>query len=120
VDVAGLVASFRTGTYTVTRTARGTTSRGVVADGTQTTFTIDASVSPLGEHDQVNVPEGRRSSEMRLIFTTTLLRPSLQGGAYEADVVTIAGESWSIYDQDAWIDPVSGASFYRYLAMVVR
>lgn len=120
MDIAGLVASFATGTYTVTRTARGNTSYGVVSAGTQTTFTIRASVSPLGDEDLVRVPEGRRTMEARLIFSTTQLYLGGQGDAYEADIISIQSESWQVTDEDNWLDPVSGATGYRYIAWVLR
>jgi len=120
VNVAGLISRFATGTYTVTRTARGNTVRGRVQTGTQTTFTITASISPATGNELLKLPEGRRAVETRALFTNTLLRLGGQGEAFEADSVTIGSESWMVCHVERWEDPHTLAIGYRCLVQEVR
>jgi hypothetical protein len=120
VDVAGLIASFATGTYTVTRTARGSITRGKTADGTTSSVSITAAVWPAVGNDLKRLPENRRTSEAVNLMTSTLLYVGGQGSAYEADKVAIGSESYEISDVDTWTDPATGSIGYRCLATVVR
>lgn len=119
MNVAGLIASFSTGTYTVTRTARGSTVRGKTAAGTTSTLTITASVWPAGSNDLRRLPEGRRTVRAWSLMTTTELYTGDQGGAYEADTVSIGGENCEVSDADPWTDPLTGAVGYKCLLTVV-
>jgi hypothetical protein len=120
VDVAALITSFATGTYTVTRKARGVTTRGRVADGTTTTVSVVGSVSPANPTDLLRLPEGRRTTDTLLLFTATQLYPGGQGATYEADRVSILSESWEVNIADSWIDPKSGTIGYRCILTVIR
>lgn len=117
MDLSSLVASFQTGTYTVTRRARGATVRGRVGDGTTTTLTIAASVSPAYGSDLSRLKQGRQSTEGKVIFTTTPIMLGGQGEAYEADRISIGGVNFEVEKVETWNDPVSGGSMYR---VVVR
>jgi len=120
VNVAGLIASFSTGTYTVTRTARGSTVRGKIGAGSTSTVTITASVTPAKPMDLMRLPEGRRTTDTVRLITTTELYNGGQGSAYEADTVSIDGESWEVNLADRWKDPLSGVVGYSCLLSVIR
>lgn len=120
MNVAGLIASFSTGTYTVTRTARGSTVRGKTEAGTTSTFTVTASVSPAKPMDLMRLPEGRRTTDTLRVITATELYNGGQGSDYEADTVSIDGESWEVNLADRWKDPQSGAVGYSCLLSVIR
>ncbi len=120
MDVAGLIASFATGTYTVTRTAASSLSRGKATAGTTSTATITASVWPASGNDLMRLPEGRRTSETLNLMTATQLYVGGQGSAYEADKVSIGSESWEVSDVDTWADPVTSAIGYKCLVTVIR
>jgi hypothetical protein len=120
MDVAGLIASFATGTYTVTRTARGSITRGKTASGTTSTTTITAAVWPAAGNDLKRLPENRRATEAMNIMTATLLYVGGQGSSYEADQIAIGSESYEVSDVDTWTDPVSGSIGYKCLATVIR
>lgn len=86
------IASFATGTYTVTR--RGPTTVG--ADGrvdlaSSSTLSILASVQPLGGRDLERLPEGLRVGERRKMYTGTVLKVS-----DTPDVVAIDGADWEV------------------------
>lgn len=119
MNVAGLISSFATGTYTVTRTARGTTSNGKIGAGTASTFTVTASAWPASGPDLLRLPEARRTSFSMNVMTTTELLVGGQGSAYEADKISINGDDWEISAVDPWQDPVSRSTAYRCLATVI-
>jgi hypothetical protein len=120
VNVASLIASFATGTYTVTRTTRGTTTRGRIADGTTSTISITASVSPATGVDLMRLPEGRRTSYAVMVITATELLNGGQGAATEADTLVIDGETFEVSVIDPWRDPLSRAVGYKCIATVVH
>lgn len=120
MNVAGLINSFATGSYTVTRTARGSITRGKIAAGTTSSLTIRASVTPAQPMDLMRLAEGRRTTDTVMLITATQLYNGGQGTAYEADKVAINGESWEVNIADIWTDPVSGSAGYRCLLSVIR
>lgn len=115
MDLVGLVESFATGTYEVSRRAAATFLRGVAVPASPQTFAIRASVQPAGGKDLLRLPEGRRTNETRVIFTTTQLYTGDQGSAYEADVVTVDGEGWEIQHCEDWVQAGGGVA-YRCVA----
>ncbi len=119
MNISALIASFATGTYTVTRTARGTTTRGKTAAGTTSTLTITASVSPADGNDLMRLKEGQNAKETLTLFTATELYVGGQGSAYEADTVAIGSNSYEVTEVDTWNDPVSGGTGYKCLLAVV-
>ena len=120
MDLASLISSFATGTYTVTRRARGSIANGKVGSTSDSTVTITASVSPSSGSDVVKLPEGRRTNETRTIFTTTLLKTGGQGEAYEADQISIGGETYEVMKVETWIDSDSGDVAYKCIAVAMR
>lgn len=113
MDLAALIASFATstGSYTVTRRTKGGFVRGRAQSTTDTTLTITASVQPASGRDLLRLPEGRRMTETRVLFTTTLL---LAGDSTrEADLVTINGESWETQTCEQWIQAGAQGTGYR-------
>lgn len=117
MDVSALISSFVTGTYAVTRTARGTVSRGKVQQGSQTTISISAAVSPASGADIKRLPEGRRTNAAKTIFTTTQLLLGGQGDENESDIVSIDGSTWEVSHVELWTDPATGATGYRCVAV---
>ena len=105
MNVAGLINSFLTGTYTLTRTTAGTYTAGRFVAGTATTSTIRACVQPLRGRDLLSLPEGRRGDDTRVVYTTTLLRVVTPSGA--ADKVTIDGEVFEVVHVAPWNEPQS-------------
>lgn len=117
MNILSLISNFLTSaTYTVTRTAVGSTVRGRIEAGTQTTVTIIGSVSPATGRDLERLPEGRQAGEARTIFTTTQLYVGGQGDAYEADQIAIDGSLWEIFHVEAWLDSQSRATGYKAIA----
>lgn len=124
MDIASLISSFATGTYTVTRTTRGTLSYGKYQDGSTSTLQITASVSPASGKDLLRVPEGRRTNESRLLFTTTELYTGdaigeLQSG-YLADTIVIDSKTFEVSHVEIWRDPATQTAIgYRCIVQDV-
>lgn len=116
MDIASLMTSFATGTYTVTRRARGSVVRGRVQDGSSTTVSITASVSPSRGLDLMKVPEGRRTNGAMTIFTTTFLYVGGVGESYESDRISIGGATWEVAHVETWTDPLSRSVGYKCVA----
>lgn len=106
-----VIASFSTGTYTVTRTAADSYAAGIRTPGATSTFSIDASVQPVSGNDLRAVPEGRRVDDFRTLWTRTalILTPN-------PDQVSIGGEVFEVFRAPAFgiLEP----TFYR--VMVTR
>lgn len=120
MDLAALISSFATAaSYTVTRTARGSTTRGRIEAGTTSTITIVASVTPTGPSDLVRLPEGRQVRDTRMVITSTELLVGGQGTAYEADRIVIDSKTYEVSDVQHWVDPRSRTSAYRCLVVNV-
>lgn len=102
LDAGSLIASFATGTYAVTRRAKATFVQGIATPGATTPIEIAASVQPASGRDLLRLPEGRRATETRVVYTTTQLLVGSQGGTNEADLITIDGASWEVQLVESW------------------
>lgn len=105
-----LLGSLVTGSYTVTRTAEGTTTAGRYTPGATSTFLLNAIEQPFSPRTLLPLPEGVRSEEVKLLHTSTLLRTRDNNG--EADFVTIRGEDFYAW-QVAGPYIMSGSSHYE-------
>lgn len=118
MDLAALVASFSSGTFTVTRTARGDTTRGRITAGTTSSVTITAAWHPgsgfrsSAGNMMSRLPEGRTTEDLRMIYTTTRLYDGGAGEDYEADKVTIGGVIFEVENVAPWQDGTSSRTGY--------
>lgn len=119
MNIAALIASFLTGTYTVTRRAAATYVLGNPVAGGTSTFTVQASVQPANGRDLLRLPEGRRSTESRVLYTTTQLLVGAQGAANESDLVAIDGKTWEVQLVETWSPfPLTNPGYYRCIVQV--
>lgn len=81
------------------RTALGTTVNGRYVPGASTTVALSSntSVQPQSGEQLKVAPEGRRSDELRAVYTTTELRLRPV-----PDHVTIGGEQYEVYSVESW------------------
>ena len=91
----GAIGRLKTGTYTVTRVANGTTVLGRYTVGGTSTFPIVAAVQPLGARVMIVLPEGVRADDVRLVHTVTPLHTRDNSG--EADSISIGGETYYVW-----------------------
>lgn len=104
---------FPTGTYTVTRTVRGTTTNGRYTPGATSTLSIVADVQHVSGNALRDLPEGMRSEETRIVYTTTAL--IAQTLANDPDVIAIDGDNWRVNRVDRF-----RVFANRYRALVER
>jgi hypothetical protein len=105
------IASFKTGDYTVTRTTASTRVMGRAVAGASSTFSIAASVRPLGRMVK-NAPEGATAADIRKVYTTTQLLTLCP--THAADRISIGSESFTVYQVDGPFNAIgNGSSFYR-------
>ena len=98
--LAAAIAIFQTGTYTVTRTAAGTTTAGRYTPGSTSTFSIDAVVQPVTGREFTPMPEPPAGHETKLLHTVTALQTL---GLARADRVALdGGEPWVVYHTEGW------------------
>jgi hypothetical protein len=83
--------------YTVTRTATGTKVKGRYTEGTPTTFEISAVVQPLGGRELLRLPEGEKTRERLVVFTTT---PLFSGDV--PDKLSIGADTWQVENVEDW------------------
>ena len=104
-----VIASFQTGTYTVTRRASDTYTAGIRTVGASSTFTIDASLQPVTGRDLRALPEGRRAEDFRVLWTKSAelrLEPN-------PDTIAIGSETFEIYRVFGY--SILEPTFYRVL-----
>jgi hypothetical protein len=110
-DLSDVVLDFAD-TLTVTRAARVTySSAGDPVSASTSTLTVQATWQPATGRDLRRVPEGLRTEEGVVLFSTSLLRAG--GGTYEPDVVTIEAESYQVATVERW------GSYWRAVAVKV-
>lgn len=98
-----------TASYTVTRTAAGTTTKGRYTPGSTSTPSIVASVQPLTGRELQILPTLEHGEERRKLYTTTELYARVPG--YEADTVSIGGEDWKVIKVEKHTG--FGATYYK-------
>jgi spermidine synthase len=89
---------FPTGTYAVTRTARGVLALGRYTAGAVTTVQIVADVQHVSGDMLRDLPEGVRTEEVRIVYTTTQLYA--QDTTHDPDVIAIDGDTWRVFRVD--------------------
>jgi hypothetical protein len=103
MSLALVIATLKTGTYSVSRPGADTWTAGLRSEGAPTVFTADMSIQPISGRDLRALPEGRRVEDARAVWSSTELRVG--------DTITISDEPFEVYRvQD---HTVIEASFYR-------
>lgn len=103
MSLALVIASLKTGTYSVSRPDADTWAAGIRAEGAPTVFTADMSIQPISGRDLRAMPEGTRAEDARAVWSSTAL---LVG-----DVITISDEPYTVHrvQDHAVLEP----TFYR-------
>lgn len=101
MDLSSVIASFLTGTYTVTRASAGAYgSDGVYVPAGTSTLSAPACVQPITGRELQRLPEGLRSSEVRVFYTVVELRCAAPDVA--PDRVSINGSTWQVERVEPW------------------
>lgn len=91
--------------YTVTRYAAGGSygTDGVWVSASTSSVLIQASVQPAPGKELLHLSESDRTRDARVIYTTTLLYPVVEGASpREADEITISGETFQVNKVEPW------------------
>lgn len=102
MDFTDVIEEFFTGTYTVTRTAPRTLTKGRANAPSTSSVSIRASAQQASGRDLAVFPEGNYPTDAIVFYTATELLTA--GAAQEADVVTYRGESYEIQHVERWDD----------------
>lgn len=100
MTLRGAIASLSTGTYTVTRRAPDTRVQGRTVEGSESTFSIVASVQPVSGRELRDLPEGERGDETIVIYTVTEVRSGANPDEIEVDgsrFVIVKCERWKSF-----------------------
>jgi hypothetical protein len=101
MSLTGVIASFATGTYVVTRSPeRSFGSDGRPDSASSSTFSVVASVQPPTGREAQRLPEGIRADEVRIVYVHERLHTRDDG--YEPDIVAIAGEDYEVFRVETW------------------
>lgn len=101
MSLIGVIGSFATGTYAVTRRAPGAyDANGRFTPGGTSALNIEASIQPVTGRDLQVLPEGFSAEETKVVYTTTTLRTESPAGA--ADIVTIDSEPYKVIRSERW------------------
>ena len=101
IDSDDLISEFGD-LYTITRRAAATYVNGIAVPGATTTLQTTAAFWPASGRDLQRLPEGRRSLATMAGVSTEKLVLGGQGGANEADLITIDGEPWEVQTVGTW------------------
>jgi hypothetical protein len=100
MDLSGVIESFLTGIYTVTRTQPATFTDGRAVSGSTSTFTTRACIQPASGRQLKELPEGSRSDEAVAIYSESELLTV--GATQEADTLVYRGEVWQVQNVKRW------------------
>ncbi len=90
-----------TGIYLITRPLASTYVNGVeVPDPAPTQFYVEAVVNPLNGIDLRRLPEGRRSTDFREVFTSVSLNTN--SDTYGADQILVGTDTFEVQGSEPW------------------
>lgn len=68
----------------------------------------------------LRLPEGRRTTETRVLYTTTELYVGGVGESFEADKVSISSRDWEVVSVERWADGTSSRVGYACMIQAVN
>lgn len=117
--LSGVIDSFATGTYAVTRTVVSTYGTdGRLVAGATSVVNITASIQPLSGRDLKALPEGRHGEDVRKMYAKVELLTQTPGN--DPDLVTYKGETWEVFNVDSWEAFGLGTGGNHYKALIAR
>ena len=105
----GVIKSFKTGDYAVTRRGAGSYVKGRYVEAASSTFSISANVQPAGPRTLMALAEAFHTTDAKLVFTKTQLYSRTPAQA--SDKISIDGETYTVVKVEYW--PAFGDSHYR-------
>lgn len=115
MDIAALIERFNPIDIPLTRRASAPTVKGRAVAGGTTPLTIRGLVHPASGRDLQRLPEERRATETKVVYTSTQLLVGGEADNNEADLLTIEGKSWEVENVESWPGMPGG---FRCMAQV--
>lgn len=106
MSLTGVIDVFQSGTYTFTRTAKGSFTNGRYTKGATSNFSAIASIQPVTGRELQALPEAYHEKEVKIVFTKT----ALQAGTHP-DQVTIDSVLYEVFKVEKW--DAFGDTHYR-------
>lgn len=103
---------------TIKRLSAGGYVNGVWVDGTESTFTIQASVQPVTGEDQVVIPAGKRLSDYVKAYTSTNLQVLGETTGLEPDRLVWRGKEYECISVD--VRQMNVIDHYKYIFSKVQ
>ncbi len=105
------------GSYTVTRTATGTTTNARYSPGATSTLAILASVQPTGGRDLKALAEAQITTESRAVLTKTEILDHTDANQADTIAIEADGVPWTVVEV---MDCPDGEGGVYYRALVAR
>lgn len=106
MSITGVIDSFNSGAYTITRPAGDSYVNGELVTGTPTSVPVAvANVQPVVGRDLLALEEGRREAGVVLMLTETEVRAK--------DTFVYLGSTWECFQVDPWT--AFGETWYEAL-----
>lgn len=105
MSLVDVISTFdNSASYTVTRTVKGTYTKGRYTAGGTSTFSVTGSLQPMDEGDEGRelqvLPEGQHARNLRRFYTTTELFTLTPTN--DPDTISIDGETWEVLRVERW------------------
>lgn len=121
-EVLDMLSELGGQTYSVSRmTTAGSYSTSLVTGGgdwvpgTVAAVSLFALVQPVSSKEALLIPEGMRNRGKYMVWSEAVLYPALEAGQRSADVITIEGEPFEVFDVQKW-----GGDLPHYRSIVLR
>lgn len=119
MGLSGVIGTFATGTYAVTRTVAATyDSNGLLVAGGTSVVNIEASIQPLTGRDLQVLPEGHHASNVRKMYAKAALYTRTPSN--DPDVVSYGGEDWEVLNVQSWEAFGLGSGGDHWEALIAR
>lgn len=112
MSLTGVIGSFKTHTdLLVTRRGDGSYTDGLFVEGAESTFPIDAVITPVTGKELRQLPEAYHQMSVYTVITETQLKAQDTTTQSEGDRMTIAGLEHTVFKVEDW--GAFGESFYQ-------
>lgn len=110
----GLIPSFTTGSYKVSRQgAGGTFVEGTFVPGSKVMLTVSGSLQPMTDRDTQVLPELYRTRQTYKLYSEDVLLTEREFGLKRADRVSVYGEPYVVFSTNRWDG--TGIPYKRYV-----
>jgi len=102
--MSDLIFSFKTTTLTIRRPTAGKWVRGEFRPGKEETFEVVANVQNATPDEVLQVPEGRRGGEQKVVYTEHELQAANESAQLKGDIFEYKGNIYEVHKVEDWSD----------------